>query len=339
MRYSIQAILINQLNLFKEQDRLEKLRQWSSDPNAYATLQPTLCYFDHPHGYLAYRRVLAGNVVLGDPIAKPGKIEELFADFLKAYPTSVFGYLSETAAAALARVGKQPIHFVRIGVERCVNLTDQAPFSGSISGALKKAGKANLQLVERDLSRISADELAQLRQINEQFISLSQSKKEIGFISRAMRFEPEPDVRFFVIQAGAEGKPIGFLVLDPWYEGSRLQGYQLHQFRLGPTKVWGVFLSVVAMLIQLLSGEGFSRLSLGGGIGRVGSDEEMIPRSWIYDYCRDATFYLIDRFHSLTNLSRNKFEFAGTDLNRYLAAPHWLPLVPLVRLARANNIF
>ncbi|HEX8659965.1 MAG TPA: phosphatidylglycerol lysyltransferase domain-containing protein, partial [Hymenobacter sp.] len=202
-----------------------------------------------------------------------------------------------------------------------------------------KAGKANLQLVERDLSRIPSDELAQLRQLNEQFISLSPSKKEIGFISRAMRFEAEPDVRFFAIRAGAENKPIGFLVLDPWYESGRLQGYQLHQFRLGPTKVWGVFLSVVAMLVQLLCQEGFSRLSLGGGIGRAGSSEEVIPRSWLYDHCRDATFRFIDRFHPLTNLSRNKCEFAGTDLNRYLAAPHRLPLLPLVRLARANNIF
>ncbi|MCC2547372.1 hypothetical protein LJY25_13030 [Hymenobacter sp. BT175] len=63
-----------------------------------------------------------------------------------------------------------------------------------------------------------------------------------------------------------------------------------------------------------------------------------MPVSSVYDYCRDVTFRLIDRYHPLTNLSKNKFEFAGTDRNRHLAAPHRLPLVPLLRLARANHI-
>jgi hypothetical protein len=43
--------------------RLSLLAQWSDDPNAYATLQPNLLYFDHPHGYIALRRVLSRSLI------------------------------------------------------------------------------------------------------------------------------------------------------------------------------------------------------------------------------------------------------------------------------------
>jgi lysylphosphatidylglycerol synthetase-like protein (DUF2156 family) len=205
-------------------------------------------------------------------------------------------------------------------------------------GALKKARKAHLCLVERNLAALNNAELAQLQGINHEFIRLSPSKKEIGFISRLLQFAPEPEVRFFALQAGPEHTPVGFCVLDPWYDGAQLVGYQLHQFRLLPTKIWGVFLSVVALLAEQLKAEGYQRLSLGGCIGPSNAPAAAVPTASVYDYCRDVTFRLIDRYHPLTNLSKNKVEFAGTDLNRYLAAPHRLPLLPLARLARANNI-
>ncbi|WP_400193196.1 phosphatidylglycerol lysyltransferase domain-containing protein [Hymenobacter sp. B81] len=317
-------------------DRFARLRQCASDPNAYAALQPGLRYFDHPAGFVAYRRTLAGNVVLGDPVAEPAQASVLLSAFLQAHPGSVFGYLSETGAAALAQASGRRMRFVRIGTERCLDLTQPLSFSASTQGALKKARKARLQVTERNLSELGAADLAQLRAINAEFIRLSPSKKEIGFISRLLQLAPEPDVRFFVIEAAAT--PIGFCVLDPWYEGAQLKGYQLHQFRLLPTKIWGVFLSVVALLAEQLRAEGYRCLSLGGCIGPISPGEQALPVSGVYDYCRDLTFRLIDRYHPLTNLSKNKFEFAGTDLNRYLAAPHRLPLIPLARLARANNI-
>ncbi|RAK70233.1 phosphatidylglycerol lysyltransferase domain-containing protein [Hymenobacter edaphi] len=316
--------------------RFETLRRCAADPNAYAALQPGLQYFDHPAGFVAYRRALAGPVVLGDPVAAPADLPALLTAFLRAHPRSVFGYLSEAGAAALAQASRRRMRFVRIGVERCLELTGEAAFSPAILGALKKARKAGLRVVERDLTALTPAELAPLRAINAQFISLSPAKKEIGFISRALQLAPEPDVRFFVLEAG--GQPIGFCVLDPWYEGARLKGYQLHQFRLLPTKIWGVFLSAVAMLAEQLRAEGYQVLSLGGCIGAACAGAQPLPASAVYDYCRDTTFRLIDRYHPLTNLSRNKFEFAGPDLPRYLAAPHRLPLLPLLRLARANNI-
>ncbi|MBG8554589.1 phosphatidylglycerol lysyltransferase domain-containing protein [Hymenobacter guriensis] len=317
--------------------RFETLRRCASDPNAYAALQPNLRYFDHPAGFLAYRRTLAGNVVLGDPIAGPAERTALLQAFLKQHPRSIFGYLSEDAAANLAQASARPMRFVRIGTERCLDLTCPLAFSASTRGALKKAGKAQLSLAERNLAELSAAEREQLQAINQEFIRLSPAQKEIGFISRLLQFTHEPDVRFFVIQAGPERTPLGFCVLDPWYQDGGLKGYQLHQFRLLPTKIWGVFLSVVAMLAGQLQAEGYQCLSLGGCIGPA-SGSQLLPASSVYDYCRDVTFRLIDRYHPLTNLSKSKHEFAGFDMPRYLAAPHRLPLLPLARLARANHI-
>ncbi|QIX61775.1 DUF2156 domain-containing protein [Hymenobacter sp. BT18] len=317
--------------------RFETLRRCASDPNAYAALQPGLQYFDHPLGFVAYRRTLAGNVVLGDPIATPHERPDLLAAYLRTYPKSIFSYLSEDGAAALFQVSRR-MQFVRIGTERCLDLTAPLAFSTATSGALKKARKARLTLVERNLATLDAAELVQLQAINQVFIQHSPAQREISFISRLLQLAPEPDVRFFLIQAGPQQQPLGFCVLDPWYEQAQLKGYQLHQFRLLPTKIWGVYLSVVALLAEQLQTEGYQCFSLGGCIGPTAATGQQLPVSTVYDYCRDVTFRLIDRYHPLTNLSKSKGEFAGADLNRYLAAPHRLPLLPLVRLARANHI-
>lgn len=198
--------------------RFEALRRCASDPNAYAALQPGLRYFDHPAGFLAYRRTLAGNVVLGDPIAGSAERPTLLRAFLQQHPKSIFGYLSEEAAAALAQASSRPMRFVRIGTERCLDLTQTLAFSASARGALKKAAKAQLSLTERNLAELSAAEREQLQAVNQEFIRLSPAQKEIGFISRLLQFTPEPDVRFFIIQAGST--PLGLCVLHP---GTRME--------------------------------------------------------------------------------------------------------------------
>jgi lysylphosphatidylglycerol synthetase-like protein (DUF2156 family) len=318
--------------------RLEKIRTYSSDPNAYAGLQSNLRYFDHPTGFLTYRKTLAGNVVLGAPVSSPENTVTLLSEFLAKHPASVFSYLTDDAATALLQASKKSLRFVQIGFERTIDLPVTSAYSPAVLGAIKKAKKAGLYIQEHCLSQLSTAEKCCLQQINDQFIKASPAGKEVGFISRPMQFSGEPDVRFFSINILSSPSPIGFFVLDPWYKNGKLERYQLHQFRLGPTKVWGVYLSVVALLIEKLQSEGILALSLGACVDIKTKGKPELPSSKVYQFCRDSTLRIADRYHPLKNLSRNKLEFAGTNINRYLAAPHKLPIVPLLRFAKANNM-
>lgn len=318
-----------------DQNRFEKLRLWSDDPNAYASLQPGLHYFDHDLGYIAYRKVLSGNVVLGDPVAAPENLSELLSAYLKAHPHSVFNYLSESSVKSLQVASRKRMNFMHIFFDRTLDLPYTFPYTPSIQGALKKALKANVRLVERDLSEMTPEELTHLKMIDDVFINQSRAKRELGFISRSMSFSKEPDVRFFFIYENSQVLPIGFCTLDPWYNKQKIVGYQLNQFRLGSTKLWGLYLSVVSMLTELLYAEGILKLCLGGCIDLQADILSAAPSSKIYRLCRAPSIKMADNYYGLTNLSKNKFEFVGTNINRYIAAPHITPFMPLLRISRA----
>lgn len=316
-----------------DQHRLDKLRLWSNDPNAYAVLQPGFHYFDHECGFIAYRKVPFGYVVLGDPIANPENVSVVLSDYLKAFPNSVFNYVSESTALALREIGGKSINFMQIFYERYLELPYSFPNTRPVEGALKKAVKANLKVLERDLSIISEEELAQVKAINEVFIQESRVKREMGMISRTMSFEKEQDVRFFLMLADSE--IIGFCTLDPWYENQKLVGYQMNQFRRRPTKIWGLYLSVVSILTEILTQEGVERLCLGGCIDLEKDENSGMPANKLWQFCRAPSIRMSDKFYGLTNLSKNKFEFQGVDSNRFIAAPYRIPILPLFMIARA----
>lgn len=315
--------------------RFEKLRGGSDDPNAYASLQPGLHYFDHELGYIAYRKAVSGHVVLGDPVTSPQHLVEFLKAYLKTHPNSVFNYVSETTANALLQASKKQMHFIHIFYDRIIELPYDAEHSRPVLGALKKARKARLRLVEKDLSVIDSGELEQLKKINDFFIEDSHAKREVGFISRTMSFHKEPDVRLFAIYTHDAASPIGFCTLDPWYRDEKLAGYQLNQFRLGPTKLWGLYLSVVAMLSDILHTEGVEKLCLGGCVDFHNPPLSDMPASKLYSMCRKPAIRMADKYYGLANFSRNKFEFAGSNVNRYIAAPHRLPFLPLLMVTRA----
>lgn len=320
------------------EERLKALINWSNDPNAYATLQPNLTYFDHPHGYIAFRRALSGNVVLSDPIIETGKEKEVLEAFLKSYPRSIFSYASDKTAAILAELDSKPMRTMYLGVEHWLDLSQQNEVSKPIASALKKADKAGLSLKEIRWSECAPEWLDAIQALNQKFIADTPAHKEMGFISRAIHFHDEVDVRPFLIFIKNTELPIGFLVLDPWYEAGKCIGYQLHQFRLAPTKLWGVYFSVVAKLTQQLRDEGYRAFSLGGSTIAENELSKHFRVSKSYNAARKIALKLAKRYHPMTNQSQIKLQFTGHDIQRYLIAPHKIPLLPLLRLVRANNI-
>lgn len=315
---------------------LSLFMRWADDPNAYATLQRDMRYFERGEAYLAYRQALSAPVVVNDPIGAPDALSGLISAFSAAHPRATYVNLSPAGAAALAEHGR-PMSFVCTGTEHVLELgAGSNALPAPVRGALKKAKRAELVFEERALDTLPAPDHQRLAAINEGFLRRSQAGRELPLIARGMCFEPEPGVRFFTLRE--RGELLGFFTLDPWRAGGELIGYQLNQIRFAPTRVWGVYLGVVARLLDQLEAEGLKALALGGCAFHDVDHAHALPTSPLYEALTRRAAQHADRLHAMSTLTQLKLTFAGRSIHRFLASPHRVPLMPVLRLLRASHI-
>lgn len=313
--------------------QLAIFERWADDPNAYATLQPELRYFTRGDGYIAYREALGAPVVINDPIGAPDALPALVRAFVAERPRAMFVNLSNSGAALVAAHSPQPLRFVCTGTEHVIELPAAPPRAAA--SALRKARRGGLEIMERT-GALEAGERAVLEGINAQFLRRSQAGRELPFIARGMCFDAEPGVRLFALYE--RGAPLGFFTLDPWRAQGRLIGAQLNQIRFGPTRLWGVYLAVVAALLPMLEAEGLEGLALGGCAFHDVDHPHALPGSAVYEGVARRAASHADRLHAMSNLTKVKLTFSGRSIHRFLAAPHRLPLLPIARLLVAARI-
>ncbi len=316
----------------------------ATSPNAYATLQPFLQHFHTTQGFIAYGHALGGVITIDDPIASPTDCSSLFSKFLDTFTHATLVNLSEQAARTLAQTQHtRPIYFTPIGTEHCLRLDDTtlaAPLAKPVRGALKKARRARLHIVEHDLATLSSAMHRHIQHINADFLSRSQPGHEIPFIARQFILKPEPDVRFFTIHHADRRShriPCGFLTLDPWYKGGRLVGYQLNHTRFYPTRIWGVYLSLVEMLRRQLHQEGIELLSLGACAMHQTEQPHDLPTNTIYRGLLEAAHTHADRVHKMSNFTAMKLLFPGFEIRRFIASTDPAAVIGLLRLLRVSN--
>lgn len=301
-------------------DRLGCIRTHSTDPNAYAALQPGLAYFDDAAGFVAFRRSLFRPVVLGDPVASEEDRAGVLDAFLASSRAGVFVNVTEGFGAALHERGYRLAPF---GTELVLETSpDRLRRSRAVKGALKQARKAELALEPVEFATADPAFVGELRAVNDEYLAASRSGKEISFISRGVVFDDLPDVRFYALRVRDAERPIvGFIVADPIYEGGRRVGFQLNAIRLRRTKIWGVYLAVVVLLAERLAAEGLGRLSLGG----LAFDEVERPSPFSHDPKILRRLAVVrrhsDRFYGMSGFTSMKLEFEGEKLRRYVAIP------------------
>jgi lysylphosphatidylglycerol synthetase-like protein (DUF2156 family) len=310
--------------------------RWADDPNAYATLQHDMRWFERGEAYLAYRQALGAPVVVNDPIGAPAALPGLISAFSAAHPRATYVNLSPEGAALLAGHVRD-LSFVCTGTEHVLELSGVArALPTPVRGALKKALRGELVFEERALDALSSSEHQRLLAINDDFLRRSQAGRELPLIARGMSFEPEPGVRFFTLRE--RGELLGFFTLDPWRADGALIGYQLNQIRFAPTRIWGVYLSVAARLSAQLEAEGLKALALGGCAFHGIDHAHALPTSPLYEALTRRAARHADSLHAMSTLTQLKLLFPGRPIHRFLASPHHIPLMPVLRLLRAAHI-
>ncbi len=123
--------------------------------------------------------------------------------------------------------------------------------------AHRKAVKASLELRELDRAGLKNQALA-MREIQSAYLQRHEVKHEMRFLTRPSEFETENLGRTFGLFVKTE--LLGFVVVDPYTTES---GALLNIFRIGPTKLWGVYYAVVKLLAERLEADGVRELSIG----------------------------------------------------------------------------
>lgn len=317
----------------------------ADDPNAYATLQPQLVREDVAGGFVAYAPALGRAVVSNDPIVAPARRVEAFATLLERHPRAVYVNLSAPGAQAMAEAARRagrPVSLIPYGTEHVLDterVACEAP-AKPVRGALKQARRAGLRLDEVRLSALDDAQLTTLRAINDDFLARSQAGHELPLVARKLLWCDEPGVRVFLMVHSDRGpeRLFGLCTLDPWWSGGALVGYQLHQIRFAPTRVWGVYLSVVHMLASRLYEEGIGRLALGGCVFHGGvPSPALLPCGPAHRAALGLAARLVDRVHGMSGFTRMKLLFPGEGVGRYLACEDSLPLAPLLCVLRASR--
>ncbi len=306
------------------------IRAYGSDPIAFSTLQPGLSYFETSFGYVAHQPALGFAMALGPPICADGDRAEMIERFLRHHRRPVFFYVRRDVADLVMNLGGGGLQMSGMGVDKVLPL-DAWPddLHPKVRGALKKARRSDLRLVEVRPSELGVHERERIDSITQSYLRKRTVQTEMRFINRPLSFDDDLS-RMFVLQLGPEARVFGYVVLDPYFANGRVQGYLLNLIRCEPTRLWGVYYSVVAKLVSLLKAEGLEQFSLGFcplvDVNVEGCSPWLSRQvQWMERQCADIDY--------LARLREMKEVFPGVTPQRYFVTPsRWVATTVLAFL-------
>ncbi|MFP2926807.1 phosphatidylglycerol lysyltransferase domain-containing protein [Pyxidicoccus sp. 3LG] len=312
------------------------VRAHGADPISYSTLQSGLAYFETSFGYIAYQRALGFDLTLGPPVCASGDRAELLQRFLRAGRRPLFFYVQREVAMLAAALGGPRYRVSGMGVDKVLSL--DAPMSSrsaKVDGALKKAVRGGFDVEEVRPSELDSEARARVDAITRAYLRRSSVPVEMRFINRPLTLEDDGLARMFLLRQGADGRVFGYAVLDPYFEGGRAHGYLLNLIRFEPTRLWGVYYSLVATLAARLREEGVPQLSLGFcplyGVDTEGCSP-LLSRQvrWM-----ERRFAGVDY---LARLREMKDAFPGGTPQRYFVTPSPWAVSALLAFLRATGV-
>lgn len=243
--------------------RAELVRRFGAgDLIACSTLQEGLSWFETSFGAWAYRRVWGMDVTLGGPLCEPRDRSAIIERFLARSRRPILCYLRGDVLRDLDGSG---LACAGMGVDRHVDLPRflAAP-APEVRGALKKSRRARFAVRELDLSAIDRALRERLVALNTRYLERAECTVEMSFLNRPMSYEADGLRRVFVLEKHDREHDgvFGFAVLNPIFDTGAITGYLLDLLRFEPTRLWGVWPSVVHTLAERLASEGVG-MSLG----------------------------------------------------------------------------
>lgn len=229
---------------------------------AASALQPGLRVFETSFGVWAYHRVRGVDVTLGGPLCAAHDRATMVRRFLATSRWPALVYLRAPMLEHLAGSG---LRCAGIGVDRHVDLEAlRARPSKPVRGAVKKARKAGLELRELDLARLDAATRRRLDAITSAYLERAAVNTEMAFLNWPMSAGADDLRRVYALHKHDREHHgmFGYAVLNPIFTAGRQTGWLLDILRFEPTRLWGVWLSVVHALAEIAAREGM-QLSVG----------------------------------------------------------------------------
>lgn len=312
------------------------VRAHGSDPISYSTLQEGLSYFETSFGYVAYQRAFGFDLTLGPPVCAERDRPELIRRFLAASKRPIFFYLPRDVADLAAELGGRRFGLSGMGVDKVVPLAGaEVPPHSRVRGALKKANRVRLEVVEVAAAELTSAQRHRLDAITRSYLRRSAVPVEMRFLNRPFSVADDGLARTFVLRQGEDAQVFGYAVLDPYFEEGRVRGYLLNLIRFERTRLWGVYYSAVAMLAAQLRREGVAELSLGFcplvGVESDGCSPGLSRQvKWM-----EAKLAGVEYVARLREL---KEAFAGPTPQRYFVSSTPFAAVTLLALLRACRV-
>ena len=314
--------------------------RYSSDPLHYSTLQRGLSYYDSDVGFMAYSDVLGHKIALAPAVSGHSSNQSILSEFIKQYPRVILCNLDEDAAREVDDLHLQ-YQFAPMGSEYIVNIPDlcnelSPPRRKLIKGAFKHATKHDFRMEEFIPKLEPVATVARIVEISNDYVRSSKIGMEMSFINRPLDIYTMDSARYFKLVN--HGGLFGIAVIDPYRTALKEQGYLLNILRFSPTRQWGVYISVVSTLCDLLAKEGARELSL----GLAPLDTKDIPRDLpqgksLYRlieilYARRYQIFLSE---SLENIKKN---VADVKKPRYMAIRTRWMLLGLAALMKSMDV-
>jgi lysylphosphatidylglycerol synthetase-like protein (DUF2156 family) len=316
--------------------RHELVRAHGSDPISYSTLQPGLSYFETSFGYIAYQRAFGFDLTLGPPVCAGPDRTELIQRFLRDRKRPLFFYVPREVALLVAELGGSRFRVSGMGVDKVMTLDGPASeLHPRVRGALKKAERGGFTVIEAHPATLGTEERARLESITRSYLQRSAVPVEMRFLNRPLAFDGDGLARLFVLRQGADASVFGYAMLDPYFDGGRVQGYLLNLIRFERTRLWGVYYSAVSMLASRLREEGIGQLSLGfcplTGVDTEGCSPGLSRQvQWMERQLAGVEY--------VARLREMKEAFPGHTPQRYFVTPSPWAVTTLLALLRACQV-
>ncbi len=312
------------------------MRAHGSDPISYSTLQPGLSYFETSFGYIAYQRAFGFDLTLGPPVCAGPDRTELIQRFLRDRKRPLFFYVPREVALLVAELGGSRFRVSGMGVDKVMTLDGPASeLHPRVRGALKKAERGGFTVIEAHPATLGTEERARLESITRSYLQRSAVPVEMRFLNRPLAFDGDGLARLFVLRQGADASVFGYAMLDPYFDGGRVQGYLLNLIRFERTRLWGVYYSAVSMLASRLREEGIGQLSLGfcplTGVDTEGCSPGLSRQvQWMERQLAGVEY--------VARLREMKEAFPGHTPQRYFVTPSPWAVTTLLALLRACQV-
>jgi len=258
----------------KQKILLPIIQQYGTSCMAYSSLQQGLeyevvdgigfiAYLTFKHFFWSRKGV---KVVLADPLCNKNNYKELVTHFIDKYTDVIFVQSSDAFASVLNDLGYDVNQF---GIETDL-LIQGFDLKGKHRSKLRQwRNKCNREGVEvrecpvnRDAENGSdwAENRAAVEKLSNEWIK-RKGGHEFTMLTRALRYEVEPDVRYF--QAFQNNKLIAFSVFDPVYDEGKVIGYYHNIDRVAQSAPHGTGAYILLQAIDVFKKEGKTLISLG----------------------------------------------------------------------------